>query len=32
MDIPGVDLDAQTAAVHLDGVEGVIFRADVTFT
>lgn len=32
MDVLGVDLDAQTAAVHLDGVEGIVFRADVSFT
>lgn len=32
MDVPGVDLDAQTAAVHLDGAEGVVFRTDVNFT
>lgn len=29
MEVPAADLDAQAPAVHLDGVEGVVFGADV---
>lgn len=29
MDVPAAHLDAQAAAVHLDGVEGAVFGADV---
>lgn len=29
VEVPAADLDAQTAAVHLDRVEGVVLGADV---